>query len=605
MTDITITLLILLGAIVLFVWNRLPVATVALLVALSLWATGILTMQEIFEGFGSPTIVLIASLFVVAEALDAAGLTTWAGQLLVQHAGGSRVRLIVFTMLISALLSALITPNGAVAALFPMCVVLAVRLGMSPAQLLMPLAFAAHAGSILVLTGSAVNVLILEAALSAGQRSLGFFEFALVGVPLLAGTILVVVLFGERLLPHRVPRAFNRDLSRLPQDLLDQYIENDALVRLSVTPESRFAGLSASRVNEGDAFPTLHIVGVLNDRGTPLQDGNLAAGAVLVLRGPRDDIARFARDNHLTMTANRAPETTPPTLGLLSHDYGVAEVIVAPRSSYIGEVVFPGMVTDSGKLVILAVLRHGEDQGVQNVTLQAGDAMLLQGRWDALDQHTRDPNVVLVDSPEAIRRQAAPLGPRVIPAVLIMAGMVILLTFNLVPAAIACLMAAIAMVLAGVVTSAQAQRSMNWTTLILVAAMIPLSTAITNTGAAELLANGIIGAVGGGSPYLLLLGIFLITAVLGQLISNTATALILIPIGLSVAADMHVSPLAVLMSINVASAAALLTPIATPGNLMVMEPGGYKFGDYWKLGLPVMLVYLVVAVFVVPIWWPF
>ncbi len=603
MNDITITLLILLGAIVLFVWNRLPVATVALLVALALWATGILTMQEIFEGFGSPTIVLIASLFVVAEALDAAGLTTWAGQLLVRHAGGSRVRLIVFTMLISALLSALITPNGAVAALFPMCVVLAVRLGMSPAQLLMPLAFAAHAGSILVLTGSAVNVLILEAALSAGQRNLGFFEFALVGVPLLAGTILVVVLFGERLLPHRLPRTFSRDLSRLPRELLDQYIENDALVRLTVSPESRFVGLSAGRVNEGDAFPTLHIVGVLNERGTPLRDEEIGSGAVLVLRGPRSDIARFARDNHLGTPAD--PDAPSDTLGLLSHDYGVAEVIVAPRSSYIGEVVFPGMVTDSGKLVILAVLRHGEDQGAQNITLQAGDALLLQGRWDALDQHTRDPNVVLVDSPEAIRRQAAPLGPRVIPAVLIMAGMVILLTFNLVPAAIACLMAAIAMVLAGVVTSAQAQRSMNWTTLILVAAMIPLSTAITNTGAAELLANGIIGAVGGGSPYLLLLGIFLITAVLGQLISNTATALILIPIGLSVAADMHVSPLAVLMSINVASAAALLTPIATPGNLMVMEPGGYKFGDYWKLGLPVMLVYLVVAVFVVPIWWPF
>lgn len=603
MTDITMTLLILLGAILLFVWNRLPVATVALLVALSLWATGILTMQEIFEGFGSPTIVLIAALFVVAEALDAAGLTTWAGQLLVQHAGGSRVRLIVFTMLISALLSALITPNGAVAALFPMCVVLAVRLGMSPAQLLMPLAFAAHAGSILVLTGSAVNVLILEAALSAGQRSLGFFEFALVGVPLLIGTILVVVLFGERLLPHRLPRAFNRDLSRLPQDLLDQYIENDALVRLTVTPESRFAGRLASLANQGDEFPTLHIVGVLNDRGTPLLNEQLSAGSVLVVRGPRPDIARFAQDNNLTIAVTL--DAAPDTFGLLSHDYGVAEVIVAPRSSYIGEVVFPGMVTDSGELVILAVLRHGQDQGVQNITLQTGDALLLQGRWEALDQHTRDPNVVLVDSPEAIRRQAAPLGPRAIPAIAIMAGMVVLLTFNLVPAAIATLVAAIAMVLSGVVTSDQAQRSLNWTTLILVAAMIPLSTAITNTGAAEILANGIISAVGGGGPYLLLFGIFVITAVLGQLISNTATALILIPIGLSVAADMHVSPLAVLMCINVASAAALLTPIATPGNLMVMEPGGYKFGDYWKLGLPVMLIYVVVAVFVVPLWWPF
>lgn len=603
MTDITITLGILLVAIVLFVWNRLPVSIVALLVSLSLWATGILTMQEIFEGFGSPTIVLIAALFVVAEGLDAAGLTTWAGQLLVQHAGGSRVRLIVFTMLISALLSALITPNGAVAALFPMCVVLAVRLGMSPAQLLMPLAFAAHAGSLLVLTGSAVNVLVLEAALSAGQRSLGFFEFALAGIPLLIGTILVVVFFGERLLPSRPARAFTRDLSRLPQDLLDQYIDNEALVRLIVTPASRYNGLLASRANEGEEFTTLHIVGVLNERGVPLRNEPIASGTVLVVRGPQSDITRFAEANYLTIDTDLAAQ--PPTLGLLSHDFGVAEVIVAPRSNYIGETVFPGMVTDSGKLVLLAVQRHDEDLGLQNITLQAGDAMLLQGRWDALDQHTRDPNVVLVDSPEAIRRQAAPLGPRVIPALLVMAGMVLLLTFNLVPAAIACLVAAIAMVLTGVVTSEQAQRSLNWTTLILVAAMIPLSTAITRTGAAELLASGIINAVGGYSPYVLLLGIFVITAVLGQLISNTATALILIPIGLSVASDMDVSPLTVLMCINVASAAALLTPIATPGNLMVMEPGGYRFGDYWKLGLPVMLVYLLVSVFLTPLWWPF
>lgn len=603
MNDITITLGILLAAIVLFVWNRLPVATVALLVALSLWATGVLTMQEIFEGFGSPTIVLIAALFVVAEGLDAAGLTTWAGQLLVQHAGGSRVRLIVFTMLIGALLSALITPNGSVAALFPMCVVLAVRLGMSPAQLLMPLAFSAHAGSLLVLTGSAVNVLVLEAALSAGQRSLGFFEFALAGVPLLIGTILVVVIFGERLLPNRPARTFTRDLSRLPHDLLQQYIADESLVRLSVTPASRYNGLLANRANEGDEFPTLHIVGVLNERGVPLQNEAITSGAILVVRGPKADIARYAGENRLTI-ANEL-DTQPATLGLLSHDYGVAEVIVTPRSNYIGETVFPGMVTDSGQLVLLGVQRHDADLGIQNITLQAGDALLLQGRWDALDQHTRDPNVLLVDSPDAIRRQAAPLGPRVIPAILVMAGMVLLLTFDLVPAAIACLMAAIAMVLTGVVTSEQAQRSLNWTTLILVAAMIPLSTAITKTGAAELLASGIIDLVGGYGPYVLLLGIFAITAVLGQLISNTATALILIPIGLSVAADMNVSPLAVLMCINVASAAALLTPIATPGNLMVMEPGGYRFGDYWKLGLPVMLVYLLVAVVLVPVWWPF
>jgi di/tricarboxylate transporter len=173
-----------------------------------------------------------------------------------------------------------------------------------------------------------------------------------------------------------------------------------------------------------------------------------------------------------------------------------------------------------------------------------------------------------------------------------------------VPSVIACLLAAIAMVLLRVVTVEQAHRSMAWSTLILVGAMIPLSIAITETGAAELMANRMVDVVGGGSTYLLLFGLFLVTAVLGQMISNTATALIMIPIALSVSSEMGMSPMPLLMCVNVASAAALLTPVATPANMMVMDAGGYEFGDYWKLGLAILLVYLVVAVFLVPVWWP-
>jgi di/tricarboxylate transporter len=262
------------------------------------------------------------------------------------------------------------------------------------------------------------------------------------------------------------------------------------------------------------------------------------------------------------------------------------------------------MVTDSGALVILAVLRHGEELDIGEVQLKEGDSMLLQGTWDALNTHTADPEVLLVDSPDAVRRQAAPLGPKAIPALLILGVMVVVLAINLVPAVVAGVLAAIAMILARVVTVPQAHRSMDWTTLILVAGMIPLSTAISESGAADLMAGGIVDVVGGGGPYLVLLGLFLITAVLGQVISNTATALVLIPIALSVAMESGISPMPLLMCVNVASAAALLTPIATPANLMVMGPAGYQFTDYWKLGLPLMLVYFLVAVFVVPFWWP-
>jgi len=191
-----------------------------------------------------------------------------------------------------------------------------------------------------------------------------------------------------------------------------------------------------------------------------------------------------------------------------------------------------------------------------------------------------------------------------VPAVVVLAAMVVLLATGAVPAVVAGLAAAIAMVLLKVVSVEQAHRSMSWTTLILVAGMIPLSTAITETGAADLIASGMIGIVGGLGPRGLLLGLFLIAAVLGQLISNTATALILIPLALSVARETGVSPLPLLMGVNVASAAALLTPVATPANLMVQRPAGYKFTDYPRLGLPLMLLYLLVTLFIVPLVWP-
>jgi di/tricarboxylate transporter len=212
-----------------------------------------------------------------------------------------------------------------------------------------------------------------------------------------------------------------------------------------------------------------------------------------------------------------------------------------------------------------------------------------------------------VDSPEVVRRQAAPMGAAAQRAMVVLAAMVILLATGVVAAAVAGLLAAGAMIVLGVVTVPQAYRGINWTTVVLVAAMIPFSTAMTESGAAEQVANRLVDLVGDGSlsRYLLLVGLFVITAIFVQLISNTATALIMIPIGLSGAAELGVSPEPVLMCLAVAAAAAFLTPVATPVNLMVMEPGGYRFGDYWRLGLPLMLLFFVVATLLVPVIWSF
>jgi di/tricarboxylate transporter len=244
-------------------------------------------------------------------------------------------------------------------------------------------------------------------------------------------------------------------------------------------------------------------------------------------------------------------------------------------------------------------------QHAQETTLAAGDTLLLQGTWKGLDKNLNDPEVLVVDSPELVRRQAIPMGPGSKQAVAILIVLVVLLATGLVPAVVAGLLAACAMVVLRVLTVDQAYRAINWTTVILIGAMTPLSLAMRNSGAAELLADHLVKLVGDAGPYALLTGLFVLTAILGQLISNTATALIIIPIAVTAAADLHISARPVLMSVCVAAAASFLTPVATPVNLIVMGPGGYRFGEYWKLGLPMLLWFFIISVFYVPLFWPF
>jgi di/tricarboxylate transporter len=236
--------------------------------------------------------------------------------------------------------------------------------------------------------------------------------------------------------------------------------------------------------------------------------------------------------------------------------------------------------------------------------LEAGDTLLLEGSWDAFAANLDDPDVLVVDPPELVRRQAAPMGRRGRLASLVLVGMVALLVAGVTPV-VAGLLATGALVLLRVLTIPQTYRAISWTTVVLVAGMIPLSTAMQQSGAAEQIAHLLVTTVGDASPYLLVGALCLLTATLGQLISNTATALIVIPVALSAAADAGVSARPLLMAVAVAAAASFLTPVATPANLMVMGPGGYRFGDYWRLGLPLLVMFVLVGTFLVPLIWSF
>ncbi len=597
-------------AVVLFIWNKLPVVIVAMGTALALWATQVLTLGQALGGFGDPAVIFIACLFVVSAGLETTGVTAWAGQLLIRGAGKeSRTRLLLLTMSLVAVLTALISVNGAVAALLPVVVVMAVRLKRKSSQLLMPLVFSAHAGSMLALTGTPVNVLVSEAGLEAGAGEFGFFEFALVGVPLLAGTMAIIIFFGERLLPQRNGAKMPADLSLHARTLVEQYGLADGVFQMRVRAASPFVGLYPADIDLS-AFPGVQIVAVQEGESAAPLRRPVAEGDHILLRGNAEAAASVAAQMQLSFREDVSEGQSEETL--FNRRSGLAEVVIPPRSGLVGHTVFPGMVTESGDLIILAVQRAGTEidsgepkSGRGSITLRAGDTMLLQGTWRALDLHLSDPDVLVVNSPELVRRQTVPLGPGAYQAIAVLVGMVILLATGLVPPAVAGLLAAAAIVLSRIMTVEQSYRAIDWTTVILVGALMPLSVAMVGTGAAQLMAESLVGLIGGAGPYALLAGLFVLTAIMGQLISNTATALIVIPIGVAAATSMGISPRPVLMSTAVAAAGAFLTPIATPTNLMVMSPGGYAFGDYWKLGLPLLMWFFVIAVFLVPLIWRF
>lgn len=415
MSDATTSLLVLGAAVALFVWNRLPAAVVAVLTALALAATGVLTEAQALAGFGDPVVVFIATLFVLSEGLQASGLTGWAGDQLLARAGRGRVRVVVTVMALAALVSALVTPNGAAAAVLPVALLVARRSGIVPSRLAIPLAYAASAGALLTLAGSPVNVIVTDALAEATGDRFGFLEFAALGVPLTLVTIAVAVLLGDRLLPDRTPAE----------------------------PEP------GSVVHED------------------VRLGGRAAWAVIVL---------------------------VVTIALL------ASGVVAPAT----------------------------------------------------------------------------------------AGLV----------------GAVGMVLAGAVPVARAVRAVPWETLVLIGGLIPLSAAIAGSGAADLLADVVVGVVPDGDGRALLVALFVMTVALGQFVSNAATVLVVTPVALAAAAEVGVAAEPVLMLVAAAGAASFLTPLATPANMIVQQPGGYRFGDYWRLGAVTTVAWLLVVVTVVPAVWP-
>lgn len=593
----TTTFIILAITIILFVWGRWPADLVAVLSLLALALSGVIGTSDALAGFGNPTVVMIAALFVVGEGLSRTGVTGWGGKKLLEVARGSRTRLLVVVMLGTAGLSAFISNTGTVATLLPAVVAAAWSVGSMPSRFLIPLAFAANTGGLLTLTGTPPNIVVAQTLEQSGLRPFSFFEYALIGGPLLIAAVIYMALVGRRLLPSRSADQRPIDAAADLADLAAAYSLGENQFRLRVRANSDLVGKTVREAALGPTYgaPVLRVEGRELTPHIVLQRDD-----VLVVRAPEEAINKLMQVHTLSLQ--------PPgesTQEFVSSEIGLAELIPTPRSQYLGKPIVLGRIDERFGLQLLAVRRRGASVVERELTLEFGDSVLVRGTWDTIGELQRERrNFVVVGAPEAMASEVAGLRPRAGLAVAALFGMVVLMVTGIVPTVIAALIAAVAMILGGCLSTREAYQSVSWSSVVLIAAMIPMGRALETTGGASVVAEGLVSTLGSLSPIALMAGVFLLTTGFSQVINNTATAVLMAPIVIQAAVGLGVSPHPLLMIVAVAASTAFLTPIGTTTNILVYSPGGYQFTDYVKVGLPLMLLFLAVSLLLVPVIWP-
>ncbi|MBK6327640.1 MAG: SLC13 family permease [Chloroflexi bacterium] len=628
----TITFILLAITIALFIWDKIRSDLVAIMALLLLYLLGILSTQQALSGFSDTTVIMIAALFIVGEGLSRSGVTAWVSQQILALAGDSPRRLLVMVMLGAALLSAFISNTGTVATLLPAVIAIAWSVKSVPSKYLIPLAFAANAGGLLTLTGTPPNIIVAEVLSGGGFQPFSFFEFALIGVPLLVITIGYMVVMGQRSLPQRETDEQPIDLDASMQAMADSFALQGKLYRLRVNIGSSLAGKTLAEAALGHDFnvsvlrieqsaertrPYLSPAEVTRrqvqrtvehlqtHQEIPTADTQLQVNDVLLVKGTPEAVQAAVEQHNLSLEEIDVYENELADV-LVSHDIGVAEVLITPRSAYIGQSLQDGRFTQKYGVQVISIRRENKLVSRQGTRLNFGDALLVRGRWENIELlRNESRNFVVVGQPEAMSRQIIELNRQSVIATLALVAMVGMMVSGLVPTVMAALITAVIMILGGCLTPTQAYRTINWQSVVLIAAMIPMSTALQITGGADLVANLLVSTLGSWGNLALLVGIFVLTTGFSQVISNTATAVLVAPIVLGTASALGVSPYPLMMTVAIGASTAFLTPIASTTNLMVMSPGGYTFKDFVKNGLPLVLLFLLTTLLLVPIIWPF
>ncbi len=587
--------------------NRVRFDIVALLVVLALVLSGVLSVNEAVAGFGSPVIALVAGLLVIGEMLSRTGVARLVGDWVLHHGKGSEARILILVMGGAALLGSVMSSTAIVALFIPVVLRIAAETKLNASRMLIPLSYASLISGMLTLIGTTPNIVVNEQLKNAGFEGFGFFSFSPLGIAVLIVAIVYVLLAGRRLLGEQEGKQSARRRRRSLYELWQEHAPGSTYRKLIIPAGSPLDGLSIAQADLEKQY-RVRIIGVMRHttKGeerivSPSSKLVLGADMMLLVLGKHNDLFRLIRDQSLTVI--------PPDRSERQHwlwDISGATILIHPESELLDKSIREFGFRSNYDVHVLGIRRNFkalEDFG--DVALQPADSLFVVGRWAKIQQLAQKTHEFVVAEFPAEHTEFVRSYKRMTTALLIIAAMVGLILFDVVPLVAAVMMASLAAVFTRCLTMEDAYRSIHMSSLVLIAGMLPLAHALDKTGGTRVIVDALMNIFGHSGPYALLTLMFFLTAGIGLVLSNTASAVLISPIAIHAALSLGVSPYPFAVAVLIAASSSFSTPVATPVVTLVVEPGRYEFIDFVKVGFPLLLLTYLTTVILAPIIFPF
>ena len=617
-----VTILILVISAAFFVSGKFRSDIVALCALLGLLIFQVLTPEEALAGFSNQVVIMMIGLFVVGGAIFQTGLAKMISSKILKLAGKSELKLFLLVMLVTGSIGAFVSNTGTVALLLPIVVSLAFNAGMSPGRLLMPLAFASSMGGMMTLIGTPPNLIIQDTLSGAGYGELSFFSFLPVGLVCLATGIIVLLPLSRIFLSGKGKKSEKVSGGKSLNQLVNEYSLADNLFRIRASEHSgiigktvleidirRRYGINILEIRRGETSQHRFLKTVTQELASP--DTVISSGDVLYVNGNVENINRFAGDYGLEILDEHTSEVASAAGKTLAfYDIGIAEIVLMPSSDIINRTIKEAGFRDKFNVNVLGIRRKNEYilHELGDARMHSGDVLLVQGTWQDIGRLSKEDTEWVVLGQPLEEAAKVTLDYKAPVAAVIMILMIVMMVFNFIPVApvTAVMIAGILMVLTGCFRNVEAAyKTINWETIVLFAAMLPMSTALEKTGVSDYISGALVHGLGDFGPTALLAGIYFTTSLMTMFISNTVTAVLMAPIALQSAVQLGVSPVPFLFAVTVGASMCFASPFSTPPNALVMPAGQYTFMDYIKVGLPLQVIMGIVMIIVLPLLFPF